>query len=135
MQKQNFLEKNKVLIIGFLIAALSAIVPYVQLGDVPLPNILWAVFIAGLSWGARNLRGQWATILGTIITSITQAGATELKPGIQWVLLGLNAGIAVLSVFSSPPKSREYEHSPTIVEAKSEAKAIIEEKKEDAKNN
>ena len=126
MEQQNFFQKYKVLIFGLFTAILTVL--YGFLGN-PVTDWIavgYACFIAAGSYLARNLRGQWITIIPGIILPtaavIYDAHAKHTDLNIGYLIVGVS--LQVLAAMSSPPKDRTYEHSPTIVQAKVEAEQI-----------
>lgn len=137
MKTPSFFQQNKVFIIGLLVAVLTTVSELVSTGGHPSVWILaWSVSITGLTYAARNIRGQAASILGTISMGITSFFQLHGQPdglNMQQVVtaLVLPMTIQVLALFNTTPaKTTEYEKSPTIEAAKVEAKIIESEKKQ-----
>jgi len=63
---KEFLIKNKVVIIGVATAVALAISELIKGGNASISVLVFSGLIAGASWIARNLRGQWATIAGLV---------------------------------------------------------------------
>lgn len=125
----NFWQKNKVFIGGVIVAmALAAQEIVTKGGDFSNKVVLYAAFLAGLSWAAKNLRGQAATLSGVLVTAFSTFMTMQEQGNIKWSQILIQAGIAAaLAFFSSPPKSLEYENSTPIVKAKKEAAAAVKE--------
>lgn len=132
----NFFQKNKVFIIGLFIALLSSIYELSSTSN-PSPWILgWSAVIAVLTYFANNVRGQAASIFSTILSSSIlffqahgQPDGLSMKEVMTTAVLPLS--IQILGLFyTSPTKPREYEQSPTVVQAKQEASDIVQEKKQ-----
>jgi hypothetical protein len=78
----------------------------------------YAALMAGLSFIATQWRGQGMSIFG-IVGTLSGVFVTMQQSGnFSWYQFGLGATVALLSVFSPPPKPLTYEHNETIVEAK-----------------
>lgn len=79
---------------------------------------LYAAIMAILSYIATQWRGQGVTILG-IIGTLSGVFVNMHNSGtFTWNQFVLYSVVALLALFSPPPKPLSYEHSPTIVEAK-----------------
>lgn len=129
MEKQTFIERNKVFLIG-LAASLAVILQQF----LATPEVNWrAVGIAAgigiLSYVANEWRGQGITILGVISTLAGTFVSIHNTGNFSWNQFLLAAGVALLSAVAPPPKLKEYENSAPIVEAKKEAVEIKELKK------
>lgn len=119
--------KWKVLIIGLGAAIAMPIQDLIQNGKTPSTKILvWSCVIAGASYLARNLRGQWATIMGIVSTWITTYW-THNQAGIKttWLQLILQAIGLYFAAVMPPAKSIGYEQSKPIEEAKKEGEEKI----------
>lgn len=112
MQKlKDFLSKNKVLIIGLLVAIALPVAQELVNGTVSTVALVTSALIALQSWFTRNMRGAWLTISGIVvnaaITLLTDGVPVELKPFILKVL-----GQVLLAIITSAmpaAKSIEYE--------------------------
>lgn len=112
----------KVLIIGLGAAIAMPIQDLIQNGQTPSTKILvWSGVIAAASYLARNLRGQWSTIMGIVSTWITTYW-THNQAGIKttWLQLILQAIGLYFAAVMPPAKSIGYEQSPPIEKAKQE---------------
>lgn len=114
----NFWNNNKVLIIGLLSAIALALNELFMKGESSTKALVFAAFIAALSFLANNLRGQWATIAGILGTSVATYVTMDQSGTISWAQLIMQAVIALLAVVAPPAKSRGYEHTNTIEQAK-----------------
>lgn len=110
----NFWNNNKVLIIGLLSAVALALNEIFVKGDYNTKALVFAAFIAALSFLANNLRGQWATIAGILGTTIATYVTMDQTGNVSWPQLIMQAVIALLAVVAPPAKSRGYEHTVTI---------------------
>lgn len=117
----DFLNKNKVLILGLLSAIALAVYELMKSGESSSKVLAFAAALAATSWMANNLRGQWATIAGVVGTAISTYLTMEQQGTISWAQLILQIVIALLAVVSGPAKSRAYESTSTIASAKAEA--------------
>lgn len=129
--KQSFFSKNKVFILGGLLAILQVITSFVSdvTQDVQLAAIGYAVLVTVLNYVARNWRGQTSTIVSSILTTAGIVGAQlELGHEIKLLpfLLGLLATFLVQYIAASMPdaKSVGYEHTPVITQAKKAGEVI-----------
>lgn len=125
--QQSFFAKYKVLIVGLLIAVLTAALELLTAAVEPSPWILgWSLAIAIASYLARNLRGQWASIAGIFLSTMlvffeahNDPGGLTLKEVGTTLVIPL--AIKLLGFAAPPPKDRAYEHSAPITKAKMEA--------------
>jgi len=62
MNIKNWFNQHKVLLIGLLMAAALPINDLLTTGETNVKTLVISGFAAVLSFGARNFRGQWATI-------------------------------------------------------------------------
>lgn len=111
-------NKNKVLIVGLLTAVLLAAQELLKTGESSTKVIVFASFLAALTFLAQNLRGQWATIAGILGTAISTYVTMEQTGSVSWSQIILQALLALLAVVAPPPKSRGYENTVTIEQAK-----------------
>lgn len=127
---KKFFADNKVFIIG-LITSLCVVGQQYLDEKVADPFIVgFGVAGAIASYFAKNLRGQWGSIIGiggNMIAVLTQAHITQ-QPINPWQLI-IQAAVAYMGIIASPPKSRSYEKTDTIADAKQEAKEIDAAKK------
>lgn len=130
---QTWFGRNKVLFLGLLAAISVAITPFVQTGNVGT-TVTWtavgyAVLLATLSFLGNAWRGQGATILGLVGTAMATiynllTSGTDINVNQFVMQVILQTFIAMVAAATSDPKSRGYEHSHTIVEAKKEGEEI-----------
>lgn len=116
--KQNFFQRNKVLIIGLLASICASLYEFTSAPSVNWLVVGFSAYTAGLSYLANKLRGQWATIIGVMLslgaTLYTQIDTHHVNVG-QLILTALvTFGMAI----APPPKPVTYEHNATIVDAK-----------------
>lgn len=141
MEKFNlkeFLNKNKVFLAGLLQFVLTSLMELFDAGGTESysPWIVgYSAGIAILTYLGRNLRGQWASISMSLLSSLMVYGGlndTNVPITTQIIVtrIVLPLGLAILGIFfTSPAKNREYEHSEPIVQAKAEAKVVADAKK------
>lgn len=121
---KQFLIKNKVVIIGVATAIALAISELVKGGEASTKVLIFSAMIAGASWVARNLRGQWATISGLVGNSLAAYLTMQETGNVSYAQLLLQFIISLLAVIAAPAKSIGYEKSEVIKEAKKEGEAI-----------
>lgn len=115
---KQFLDKYKVLLTGLAAAILVALQQFVGEAEVSWKALAIAVLLAAVGFIGNYLRGQYISMAGLIgvavmtITEIAQGGK------VNWPQVAISAAVALLTMVSPPPKPREYEHDPTIVNAK-----------------
>lgn len=122
--KSTFFNDNKVMIVGLLSAVALALNEIFVKGDYNTKALVFSAFIAALSFLANNLRGQWSTIAGILGTSLSTYLTMDQTGTISWPQLILQAVIAILAVVAPPAKSRGYEHTTTIENAKYQGERI-----------
>jgi hypothetical protein len=134
MEKQSFLEKNKVFLIGLAAAIAVTIQQFLGTVEVNWRVIGYAAGMAALSYIANQWRGQGVTILGIVGTLAGTFVAIHNTGTFTWNQFILSAIAALLAAVAPPPKQKEYEQSPIIIEAKKEGEVIKEvQKAEDKK--
>jgi hypothetical protein len=122
--KSTFWNDNKVLIIGLLSAVALALNEIFKTGGASTKALVFAAFVAALSFLANNLRGQWASIAGILGTTLATYITMDQTGSVSWQQLILQAVVALLAVVSPPAKSRGYEHTQTIENAKSQGERM-----------
>ena len=119
---EKFFQANKVLIFGLLSAIAMTVQQYTGSAKVDYKVLGLAALVAAIGFLAKNLRGQSATILASLVPSLgiilTQA---QSNVPISWMQIMTSAAIAIAGVFAPPTKSLAYEQAPAIVAAKQEA--------------
>lgn len=119
---KNFWDKNKVFILGALGAIALALQPFIDNAneDIRWKSVGFAALMAALAYVAREWRGQAISIIGIlgnlagVYVTIQQTGAFTWN---QFILQGV---VAVIAAVSADAKSRGYEHTATIKQAKIE---------------
>jgi hypothetical protein len=119
-----WIAANKVILFGILSAGILAVQQLASQYPKDYKVLGLAAFIAVLSFLANNLRGQWASILGSLLPSLgivlTNIEAVPPVPISWWQFAGA-AALAIGGVLAPPAKSLSYEESPAIVQAKAQA--------------
>lgn len=126
-----FWKKNQVFIIGGLLAVVQVISTFISdvTAEVQWTAVGYAVLVTVLNYIARNWRGQTTTMITALITTLGIAGAQlELGSDIKWIPFALSMLAAFLVQYlgavSADAKSRGYEASEIIQEAKKEGEEI-----------
>lgn len=131
-----FFGKYKVLIIGLLSAIALPVYDLIQHGETSTKVIVMAAAAALTAYLSRNLRGQAGTIAAIVGTMLaTYVTQDQTGQPISWAQIFLQGVILYLGAASAPPKSRGYEHSDIIMEAKKEGEAIVPTPAPPAPNN
>lgn len=121
-----FWNKNKVFILGLLSAIALTIQPFAAntTEDVKWKVIGFAALVAVLSYFAKEWRGQGLSIVG-IIGNTSAVFLTVLNTGnFSWNQLILQLILAILTASGADPKSRGYENTQVIKDAKKEGEQI-----------
>ncbi|HTE32718.1 MAG TPA: hypothetical protein VK666_20195 [Chryseolinea sp.] len=124
-----FWQKNKVFLLGLLAAFAAGITPFVQTAStseqVKWTTVGFAAGLAILSYLAKEWRGQGLSIVG-ILGNAAGVITTLLSTGghIDPVQLVLQLLLSVIAAAGADPKSRGYEQSTVIKEAKKEGEEI-----------
>lgn len=123
----NFFNKWKVLIIGMLLSIFGPVNDIITTGTTSVKVLIIAAIGGLISYIATDMRGQIQTIagvfqlsLGTYLTMSSAGPITRL----QIAQIIVQTAIAYLAASTGPMKSRGYEHSPIIVEAKKEGNEL-----------
>lgn len=122
---ETWFNKHKVLIIGLLMAIALPINDLITTGETSKKVIIISAATAALAFLSRNIRGQWATIIGLIGTTLaTYLTMVQTGQQISWSQIVLQFVIAVLAAIAPPAKSRGYENTPLIATAKKEGERL-----------
>jgi hypothetical protein len=119
-----WLSANKVLIFGIISAGILAVQQLASTYPNDYKVLGLAAFYAILGFLAKDLRGQFASIISSLIPSVLIVlNNSEHVPPIptNWLEIGGAAVIAILGVIAPPAKSLSYETSPAISGAKAAA--------------
>lgn len=120
-----FFNTYKVIIFGCLSAIILALKELVGTGAADTKVLVFAAAIAALSFLANNLRGQVATILGLVLTSLATYMTAEASGTVSWAQIILSLLAAIMAVFIPPAKSVGYERTQVIEQAKKQGEAIV----------
>lgn len=123
---KSFWLKNKVFILGLLSAIALAIQPFASntQEEVKWKVVAFAVLIATLSYFAKEWRGQGLSIVG-ILGNVSAVFVTVANTGnFSWNQFILQLILAILTAAGADPKSRGYENTPIIKEAKKEGEQL-----------
>lgn len=127
-----WLSANKVLIFGVLTAIAMNVEQYFSStsGSISWPVISLSSGVVIVSFLAKNLRGQWITILGSVQTLLTVIlNDIDTHTPIVWRTAIITFVVAILAAVAPAGKSLSYEQSAPVEAAKAEAKAIDAAKK------
>lgn len=125
---KNWFGKNKVLIIGLLLAVLTPMHDLISTHSISTVAVVYTLVGALIAFCARNLRGQAATILGiaqlalTPYLDITNGVIPISQIPIAQIIIQLS--IAFLATVVPAAKSIGYEDSAIIKKAKQEGENI-----------
>lgn len=121
-----FWNKNKVFILGLLSSIALAIQPFATntTEEVRWKVVGFAALVAALSYFAKEWRGQGLSIVG-ILGNISAVFVTVWNTGnFSWNQFILQVILAVLTAAGADPKSRGYENTQVIKDAKKEGEEI-----------
>jgi|ERR1044072_23628 membrane protein implicated in regulation of membrane protease activity len=121
-----FWDKNKVFILGLMGAIALGIEPFAanSSDDVKWKVVGFSVLVAVLSYFAKEWRGQGLSIIG-ILGNTSAVFVTVWNTGhFTWNQFILQLILAILTAAGADPKSRGYEKSEVIKEAKKEGEQI-----------
>jgi len=126
-----WLSKNKVLIFGILSAVAMNVEQYFSASSgFSWPIILLSSGVVITSFLAKNLRGQWITILGSVGSFMTVLlNSLDSHTPIVWRTAIITLVVNILAAVAPAGKSLSYEQSPNVEAAKAQAKAIDASKK------
>lgn len=124
MNIKTFFNNNKVLIIGLASAIALAVSELVKGGEASIKMLVFSGLIAAASYLGRNLRGQWASIVGLVGNALAAYLTQEQNGSVSYAQLILQFVVSLLAVIAAPAKSIGYEKTPVIENAKEEGKEI-----------
>jgi hypothetical protein len=126
-----WLSKNKVLLFGLASAIAINLQQYFSTGNATnWPTIFLSSGIVVTAFLAKNLRGQWITILGSVGSFLTVLlNSVDTNTPIVWRTAILTLVVSILAAVAPAGKSLSYEQSAPVEAAKAEAKAIDAAKK------
>lgn len=120
----SFWNRNKVLILTLLASIAVTVQEFASQPVVDWKVIGFAVLMTALSFFAKEWRGQGLSITG-IVGTLAATFLTVYQTGtFTWLQFSTSAILAVLAAAGADPKSRGYEASPIITEAKKEGEVI-----------
>jgi hypothetical protein len=122
--QQNWFYQNKVVIVGLLTAVLLAVQEAMKAGESSTKVFVFAGILAAISFLANNLRGQVATIIGIVGTAVSTYVTMDQTGSVSWSQIVLQTMLALLAVFAPPAKSKGYEYTQTIQQAKTQGERI-----------
>lgn len=106
---KQFIQKNKVLLLGALGSIGVVLNEFLSKPDVSWKAISFAIFATLLSYFANNLRGKAASIAGILGTLFATFMTMNENGTISWGQLGIQAAVAFLAVVAPPAKPDSYE--------------------------
>ena len=121
-----WLSKNKVFLFGIASALAMNLQQYFTTNNViNWPVILLSGGVVITSFLAKNLRGQWITILGSVGSFFTVLlNSIDTNTPIVWRTAILALVVSIIAAVSPAGKSLSYEQSGPVEAAKAEAKKI-----------
>lgn len=122
----NFWQTHKVFIVGLIQFILTSLTELFMndTGGYSTYIIIYSAVIAALTYLGKNLRGQWASIISAVTSSVMVFGGlhdSNLPITFQIIAtrMLLPLSLAILGIFyTSPPKSTAYEQQQSIMDAK-----------------
>lgn len=121
---KEWFNAHKVLILGLLASVALPINDLITQGETSTKVIVFSAITAILTFLARNLRGQWVTIAGILGTTFTYYITMDSTGNIEWGKIIMFVVMQVFAIVAPPAKSRGYEHTDIIAEAKAEGEQI-----------
>lgn len=120
----NFWNKNKVFILGLVGAVVVAIQEFTTQPEVDWKVLGFAALMAVLSYFAKEWRGQGVSITGIVGTLAATFLTVHQTGSFTWLQFATQAILAILAASGADPKSRGYEATPTIQNAKAQGEQI-----------
>lgn len=121
---KSFWNSNKVFILGLLGAIAVSVQEFATQPEVDWKVVGFAALMAVLSYFAKEWRGQGVSITGIVGTLAATFLTVHQTGNFTWLQFTTSAILAVLAAAGADPKSRGYEASHNIVEAKKEGEVI-----------
>jgi hypothetical protein len=122
---KEFLYENKVFLSGLLGAILLTLQQFIGADTIEWKGIAFAAIIAALSYLAKNLRGQVASMAGIVLTVFMQYVEMNQSDVVNWEQLLMQLAILLGGIFAPPAKSRGYEHTEMIQNAKFSGEQLV----------
>lgn len=119
-----FWNQNKVFILGLLGAVSVVLQSFLGQKEINTPALGLAVGLAILAYLAKEWRGQGLSIVGIVGTASGTIYDLYQTGHFSWQQAGLMFTIAIISSASPDPKSRGYENTDVIKQAKAEGEVI-----------
>jgi hypothetical protein len=120
----SFWNHNKVFILGLIGAIAVSVQEFATQPVVDYKVLGFAALMAVLSYFAKEWRGQGLSITG-IVGTLAATFMTVYQTGsFTWLQFTTSAVLAVLAASGADPKSRGYEATQTISNAKAQGEAI-----------
>ena len=122
--KQFWIE-NKVFVLGLIGAILIVLQQFTDIDRLSYKALAFAVILAGLSYVAKEWRGQTTSMIGIICTVLTTIITTyQSGESISYLQIIIQVLGLFLATQSPDAKSRGYEHSDIVMEAKKEGELL-----------
>lgn len=118
-----WLTANKVVLFGILAAGILAVQQLASQYPADYKVLGLAAFVAVLSFIAKDYRGQFGSIVGSLVPTlaIVLSNMEHIPPiPTNWWEIGGAVSLAIGGVIAPPAKSLSYEKSPTILAAKAQ---------------
>jgi hypothetical protein len=113
-----FWDKNKVFILGLSSAIALSLQQFTDAETMDIKVIAFAGLMAALSFLAKEWRGQGLSITGIVGNAAYVFITLQQNGGFTWQQFILQTIILIVTIASPDPKSRGYENTPVITEAK-----------------
>lgn len=115
---KQFIQNNKVFILGLLASAAVTLQEFVSQPDVNYRVVGFAIIMSILSYLAKEWRGQGLSITG-IVGNLAAVFITVHQTGeFTWMQFALQSIIAIIAASTPDPKSVGYERTIVIKQAK-----------------
>ena len=121
---KQFWNSNKVLILTLLASIAVTVQEFTTQAEVDWKVVGFAVLMTALSFFAKEWRGQGLSITGIVGTLAATFITVQQTGTFSWIQFSTSAILAILAAAGADPKSRGYEASPTIQEAKKDGEII-----------
>lgn len=125
---KDFLQKNKVFLVGLAGALVLALTEFTMKPEVDWKVVGFAALMAILSYVSNQWRGQGVTIVGVLGTLAGSFVTIQQTGKFTWTQFILYSAVSVLAAVAPPPKPLGYEKTGTIENAKAEGESINKSK-------
>lgn len=119
-----FWNKNKVFILGLIGSIGISLQDYISKPAVDYKIIAFAAFLAIISYFAKEWRGQGLSITGVIGSAAGVFITMQQSNTFTWQQFILQTIVLIITTAVPDPKSRGYENTPAILEAKKQGEEI-----------